>query len=457
MAHKAIVLIVENEEGLRQFLGQALSCEGYAVRLAPDAEAALRDLKRERVDLIIADIFLPGINGLELLKSVRSEAPSTEFIVIGSDAPVQTVVAAMKEGAYEYLEKPIEVERLRLAVEKALEKVALSKENAALRRISDSRNAVPEIVCASEEMREVLKTIELVAPTDLTVLVEGESGVGKELVAHRIHKLSRRAGLPFVAINCGVLQENLLESELFGHEKGAFTGAVTDHAGLFEIADKGSLFLDEIGEMGLDLQVKLLRVLETGEFRRLGGHKVIRGDVRIIAATNKRLTEEVKKGAFREDLFYRLNVINLEVPPLRRRREEIPSLVQAFLERQRRRGLAEKRFSREALEILSGYHWPGNVRELENLVERALILSPRDEIGVTDLPRFLLETRTDEVPGDEEDVTLAEMERRAIIRSLRRNKGNKVRTARKLGINVKTLYNKIKAYEIDQTSLLPKK
>jgi DNA-binding NtrC family response regulator len=454
-ASRARVLVVEREESLRGFLEEALACEGHTVFPARDGDAALQLFRREKIDIAIADIFLPGLNGLELLKRVKEEGPSVEVILIGHDVPVQTVVTAMKEGAYDYIEKPIDVERLRLVVEKALERAALEKENAALRRISDSTKVVPDIVCSSDEMREVLKTVQLVAPTDLTVLIEGESGVGKELVAHRIHKESRRAGMPFIAINCGVLQENLLESELFGHEKGAFTGAVSDHAGLFEIADHGTLFLDEIGELSLDLQVKLLRVLETGEFRRLGGHKIIRADVRVLAATNKRLHEEVKKGTFREDLYYRLNVIKIEVPPLRRRREEIPALVGAFLDRHRRRGMRERRFAKAALDALAAYHWPGNVRELENLIERTLILSAHDEIQASDLPRYALEQpggRDDLI--DDGDLTLAEMERRCIIRALRRNKGNKVRTARKLGINVKTLYNKIKAYEIGESAIV---
>jgi DNA-binding NtrC family response regulator len=465
MAPRAKILLIESAEGVLSLAGEALACEGYAVVTLRDAEAALKLVRTERVDLVLCELFLAGLNGVELVRRAREESPDLPVILVASGAPVQTVVNAMKAGAFDYIEKPIDIERLRIAVEKALQRMQLERENAALKRASDTRNPVPEIICQSREMQDVLRTIELVAPTDLTVLIEGESGVGKELVANRIHQRSRRASMPFIAINCGVLQENLLESELFGHEKGAFTGAHADHAGLFEVADRGTLFLDEVGEMSLDLQVKLLRVLETSEFRRVGGHKLIRVDVRIICATNKRLAHEARRGTFREDLFYRLNVINLEVPPLRRRKEEIPALVQGFVERSRRRGLREKRFSKAALDLLMAYDWPGNVRELENLVERTLILAPRDEILPQDLPRALLEgpgspqgAPGTAAPGDgraaadfseDPDATLADVERRHILRVLKRNGGNKVRTAKKLGINVKTLYNKLKAYSIE--------
>ena len=307
----------------------------------------------------------------------------------------------------------------------------------------------PELTATSTGMKQVLDTIKLVAPTDLTVLVEGESGVGKELVANAIHQKSSRHERPFIAINCGVLQESLLESELFGHEKGAFTGAHADHQGLFEIADGGTLFLDEVGEMGQDLQVKLLRVLERSEFRRVGGHKLIHVDVRVVAATNKRLADEVKEGRFREDLYYRLNVVHVAVPPLRERRDEIPDLVRGFLRGHTRKGLPEKRISDEAIETLKGYRWPGNVRELKNLIERSVILARGEVIEPRDLPQTLFETDAAPAPSDEGDVPLADVERRHILKVLRRHNGNKVRAAKILGINVKTLYNKIKNYETE--------
>jgi DNA-binding NtrC family response regulator len=305
-----------------------------------------------------------------------------------------------------------------------------------------------------------------VAPRDVTVLITGESGVGKELVANRLHARSPRRDRPFVAINCGAIQETLLESELFGHVKGAFTGATQDRQGLFEVADGGTLFLDEIGEMNLDLQVKLLRVLETSEFRRVGGTKLVRVDVRVVAATNKRLQEEVAANRFREDLFYRLNVIHIEVPPLRGRVEDIPAIVEALLDAHHRKGLPRRTVSPEALQALCGYAWPGNVRELRNIIERSLILSRGDEIDASDLPPSIVRGGPavgDVSPGPstpgaparrpppEPDITtpLAEVERRHILRVLNHHSGNKVRTARALGINVKTLYNKLKAYEAE--------
>ncbi|RME76997.1 MAG: sigma-54-dependent Fis family transcriptional regulator [Planctomycetota bacterium] len=452
MSNAGTVLVVDASEGVRSFLTDALASAGYAVVSARDADSALRTMEREPVDVLVSEIFLPGLDGIELLKRALKLEPRLQGILMAAGAPAQTVVHAMRAGAFDTVEKPIDVERLLLSVRKAFEHMRLERENEALKRMHNTgaQPAHDGMVAESEQMREVLSTIDLVAPTDLTVLIEGESGVGKELVAARIHQLSTRSNMPFVAINCGVLQHNLLESELFGHEKGAFTGAVSDHAGLFEVADKGTIFLDEIGELPLDLQVKLLRVLESSEFRRVGSNKIQRSDVRVIAATNRTLVEEVRRGSFREDLYYRLNVINITVPPLRKRPEEIPALVQLFVERARRRGLKPKRFSKEAIEELQRYHWPGNIRELENLVERTLILSRHDVVGPKDLPRFLAPpTRDEEIDDDDDDCTLAEMERRHIIKALRRNRCNKVQTARKLAINVKTLYNKIKAYKID--------
>ncbi|MHC4389872.1 MAG: sigma-54-dependent transcriptional regulator [Planctomycetota bacterium] len=463
MSSRARILVVEPEAGVLSWVTDNLSVEGYDVVSARDGDTALRNFRSEKLDLIVAEIFLPGLNGVELLRRVKQETNDVEVILTARDAPVQTVVNAMKDGAFDYLEKPIDSDRLRIAVGKALSRAQLERENAALKRISQSgAHKAPELISSSAAMAEVLNTIDLVAPTDLTVLIEGESGVGKELVATRVHKLSPRSNSPMIAINCGVMHENLLESELFGHKKGSFTGAINDHQGIFEVADKGTLFLDEIGEMSVDLQVKLLRVLENSEFRRVGGHKTIRVDVRIIAATNRKLKEEVAKGTFREDLFYRLNVIKLDVPPLRHRTEEIPDLVGTFIERARHRGLRSRKFGKDAIEAMQAYHWPGNVRELENLIERTLILAPHDTVRAVDLPAFLSASPPSSSHSDgggggggfeDVDLPLAEIEKRHIIRALSRNQCNKVRTAKKLGINVKTLYNKIKGYNIDVDQL----
>ncbi len=450
MPDKPPVLVVEGEDELRELLLGALRADGYTALGARDGDAALEVAGREAIAVLVADLFLKGLNGLELLKRIKEKAPNLEVVITGRDAPVHSVVKVMKAGAFDYVPKPIDREYFLLVIGKAVGQQRLATENVALKRISDLKSQrPPELTATSPAMREVLKTIDLVAPTDLTVLIEGESGVGKELVANAIHQKSFRRERPFIAINCGVLQESLLESELFGHEKGAFTGAHADHQGLFEIADGGTLFLDEIGEMGQDLQVKLLRVLERSEFRRVGGHKLIHVDVRVVAATNKRLSEEVKGGRFREDLFYRLNVVHIEVPALRERKEEIPDLVRGFLRAHTRKGLPERRISDEAIEALKIYRWPGNVRELKNLIERSVILARGDVITPRDLPPTLFEPDAAPPVSDEGDVPLADVERRHILKVLRRQAGNKVRAAKILGINVKTLYNKIKSYEAE--------
>jgi DNA-binding NtrC family response regulator len=448
MPDKPPVLVVEGEEELRELLVGALAKDGYAAEGVKDGDSALELMSHKPFSVLVADLFLKGLNGLELLKRAKDRSSGVEVVITGRDAPVHSVVKVMKAGAFDFVPKPIDSEYFLLVVGKAVGQVRLAHENQALKRISDLKSQKsPDLTATSSAMREVMKTIDLVAPTDLTVLIEGESGVGKELVANAIHQRSPRRERPFIAINCGVLQESLLESELFGHEKGAFTGAHADHQGLFEIADGGTLFLDEIGEMGQDLQVKLLRVLERSEFRRVGGHKLIHVDVRVVAATNKKLAEEVKSGRFREDLFYRLNVVHVQVPPLRERRDEIPDLVRGFLSAHTRKGLPEKRISEEALETLKGYRWPGNVRELKNLVERSVILCRGDTIGPRDLPRSLFEADSGPTVSDDGDLLLADVERKHILKILRRNSGNKVKAAKILGINVKTLYNKIKSYE----------
>jgi DNA-binding NtrC family response regulator len=449
MPEKPPILVVEGEDELREVLLAALKVDGYSAFGARDAEAAFELIRREGIAVLVADLFLKGVNGLELLKRTKEILPGVEVVITGRDAPVHSIVKVMKGGAFDFVPKPIDREYFLLVVGKAVAQVRLAHENQALKRLSDLKAPrAPELTATSPAMQEVLKTIDLVAPTDLTVLIEGESGVGKELVANSIHSKSARRARPFIAINCGVLQESLLESELFGHEKGAFTGAHAEHQGLFEIADGGTLFLDEIGEMGPDLQVKLLRVLEKSEFRRVGGHKLIHVDVRVVAATNKRLVEEVKAGRFREDLFYRLNVVHIEVPPLRERRDEIPELVRTFLRMHARKGLPEKLMSDETLETLKAYRWPGNVRELKNLVERSVILSRGDVITPRDLPPMLFgPVASSSATEDDGEEPLAEVEKRHILKILRRHGGNKVRAAKVLGINVKTLYNKIKSYE----------
>jgi DNA-binding NtrC family response regulator len=456
---------VEYDEEIRDFVADQLQPAGREVLRAANAEAALDLLRAEDIAVVVADIYLRGTDGLELLRTARTLDGDQQVVLTGLNTPVKTVVSAMRAGAFAFVEKPIDPAYLLEIVSRAQDERARHMDSKAHKRASRLRDGPDKMVANSAAMQEVLKTIDLVAPSDLTVLIEGESGVGKELVANRIHEKSPRARKPFIAINCGVLQENLLESELFGHERGAFTGAVSTHQGLFEIADGGTLFLDEIGEMSGELQVKLLRVLEAHEFRRLGGHKLIHVDVRVLAATNKRLADEVSRGCFREDLYYRLNVIHLEVPPLRNRTDEIEPLVAALIEKHRRHGVPLREFTPATLEVLKAYPWPGNVRELANLVERMLILADGDQVQPSDLPPnvagnlsagapsqiptspLLIKAAQDSNKADASQ-PLAEVERRHILLVLRQNQGNKLRSARILGINVKTLYNKIKAYGI---------
>ena len=470
MSDKPPILVVDDDPDLRAFLMRALRVDGYPADGVSGAQEALDALVDREVAVLVSGVFLKGINGVELLKQVRERTQATQVVLMGRDVPTYTVVNAMKLGASDFVEKPIDVDYFLLVVQKAVNHFRLTQENQALKRVVNLRDRQPDdMVAHAPKMIELLGTLELVAPTDLTVLIEGESGVGKELVANRIHRLSPRHDKPFVAVNCGAIQETLLESELFGHVKGAFTGATQDHKGLFEVADGGTLFLDEIGEMSLDLQVKLLRVLERSEFRRVGGNKLVHVDVRVVAATNKRLAEEVGTGNFREDLYYRLNVIHLEVAPLRDRVEDIPALVENFLASHRRKGLPSRTISPAALGLLKSYHWPGNVRELRNVIERCMILSRADVIAPSDLPDMLVRSAGSPRSGaagdgaggkpggagaDGEgevsfgvDVPLADVERRHILRVLEVHGGNKLRTARVLGINVKTLYNKLKTYE----------
>jgi two-component system, NtrC family, nitrogen regulation response regulator NtrX len=450
------LLIVDDDPEMRAFLTQALEVHGHVVTPVESGQRALELLQDLDVGVVIADVFLKGINGVELLRRVRELTQTTQVVLTGRDVPTYTVVNAIKQGALDFVEKPVDPDYFLLVVGKAIAHFRLMQENQALKRVFNLREGrLDDMVAESAPMKELLKNLDLVSPTDLTVLIEGESGVGKELVANRIHQISPRHDKPFIAVNCGAIQETLLESELFGHEKGAFTGASADHRGLFEVAHNGTLFLDEIGEMSLELQVKLLRVLERSEFRRVGGTKTIKVDVRVVAATNKHLSEEVKQKRFREDLYYRLNVIHLEVAPLRDRVADVPPLVGTFMAGHHRKGLPKRTMSSEALEELKRYAWPGNVRELRNVVERCLILARDEVIRVSDLPA-VLRSRNDDDPGSGESgsatgfdlsMPLAEVERRHILRVLESLNGNKVQTAKLLGINVKTLYNKLKSYD----------
>jgi len=445
------VLVADDERNFTQVLKMELGREGYVVDVAVDGREALGRLGASEYDVLVLDLKMPEVPGMEVLREIRSWEAGPEVIVLTGHATVATAIEAMKLGAYDYLTKPCKTEELALLVRKASEKRRLLRENLRLRARAERSEAFPQIVTQDPAMRAVLEMLVKIAPTDSAVLIQGESGTGKELVANAIHQRSRRRDGPFVVINCGALQETVLESELFGHEKGAFTGAVAAKPGLFELADGGTLFLDEIGEVSPAMQVRLLRVIETGRFFRVGGVRERIVDVRILSATNKDLRKVVEAGTFRQDLFYRVAMITVSLPPLRDRRGDIPPLVQHILEQQV--ALGRKTVSPEALDLLTAYPWPGNVRELQHVIRRALILAPTDRIGPEDLPLDLrvrpglLAPAAPALPAGPL-TTLQELERQHIVRVLTEMKGHRGRAAEILGIDPKTLYRKIRAYRI---------
>ena len=380
------LLIVEDEAKMRRLLELNLAEEGYTVHTAADSEAALNTLRQEKIDLILTDFKLPGMNGLEFLQAVKRTNATIPVVLMTAFGTVETAVEAMKAGASDFILKPFEMEELKIILRKELDVHRLREENRSLREALGHRYQFGNIVARSAKMQEVLGMVERVAPTNSTVLLGGESGVGKDLIARAIHEHSRRAAGPFIKINCTAIPENLLESEMFGYEKGAFTGANTAKPGRFELADKGTIFLDEIGDVPGNIQVKLLHVLQDREFERLGGTKTLKVDVRVIAATNQDLRAALEQGTFRQDLFYRLNVVPISLPPLRERKEEIPYLVDYFIERfAREAGKPQTGITPAALKLLMEFHWPGNVRELENIIERAVALSTGTVVDVADI------------------------------------------------------------------------
>ena len=391
----ARLLIVDDEESLLDFLSLLFLQEGYAVETARSVEGGRQALARQSFDVVLCDVMMPDGSGLDLLREIKAAEPSPPVIMMTAYTSTKTAIEAMKLGAADYVSKPFDVEELKIVVQKGLERAELSRENVYLRRELEQKYTFANIIGKCRPMQEVFSLVERVARTSSTVLVEGESGTGKELIARAIHFSSPRAKHRFLSINCGALPENLLESELFGHERGAFTGAVRDKKGLFQEADRGTLFLDEIGEMTPTMQVKLLRVLQEKVVRKVGGTEEEPVDVRIIAATHQDLEARIASGDFREDLYYRINVLPIHLPPLRQRREDIPLLVDFFLQKYcKQMDLSPKQISVEAMQMLESYDWPGNVRELENLIERALALSSHaDTITTRDLPAFLLTNR----------------------------------------------------------------
>ena len=443
---RARILVVDDERSIREGLTELLGGDGHDATPVPDGEAALEKVREEVFDLVITDWKMPGMDGLELLRRLRRERPGIQVAVLTGHATVSLAVEAMREGAFEFIEKPFKLEQVRIVLGRALERRKLAEENIRMRGELEAVGRTGKIIGESPGIRQVLDMIDKVAPTPSTVLIYGETGTGKELVARTIHDRSARAERPFVAINCGALPDTLLESELFGHSKGAFTGAETARKGLFEASDGGSLFLDEIGNVSEAMQVKLLRVLEKGELYRVGDRKLVEVDVRIIAATNRDLKEAARSSDFREDLFYRLNVINLTIPPLRDRRGDIPLLASKFLERYNAEmGKAISGFDEAAKRFLMDYEWPGNIRELENCVERAVILAEGPTITPDDLPDDL-HAASAEVPRTG---TIADMERKMVVQSLEQTGGHQAKAAEILGISARTLRRMIIRYQIE--------
>jgi DNA-binding NtrC family response regulator len=450
------ILIAEDKESLRRVLAETLETEGYAVVEAEDGEKAIRKISEERFDLILTDLKLPKKDGMEVLRAARENSPSAAVVLMTAYGTIDVAVDAMKEGAYDFLSKPVDTNYLLMLIERAMERQRLWKENILFRSELAERLSYPEIVGKSPKIKEAFLLLEKVAPTPATVFLSGESGTGKEIFARALHFLSPRRGGPFVAINCAAIPENLQESELFGHEKGAFTGADLAKPGRFELADKGTLFLDEVGDLSPSTQAKLLRVLQEGSLERVGGTKSIHVDVRFVSATNQDLLKATKEKRFREDLYFRLHVFPIPLPPLRERREDIPLLAERFLNRYTMEmKKAIPGISEEALSLLQEYSWPGNVRELQNCMERAIILCPAGEIQREHIQlgperkEGLLELSLDHFSSLHEASSRAArmVERKLIQEALQASKGNKWQAAKRLRVSYKTLLFKIKDME----------
>jgi two-component system response regulator HydG len=470
MPDPARLLVADDDPAVRQSLERALAREGYVVVLAPDGQTALERLREGGIDLVLSDLKMPGLTGLELLRGVRAVAPDVDVIMLTAFGTVEEAVRAMKDGARDFLTKPFQRGQLVRVIRQALEHRALVAQNRALQQRLDDLLRAGNIIGTSPAFRRLMTLINQVADSSATVLIQGESGTGKELFARAIHEHSSRRDGPFVAVNCAALPETLLESELFGYEKGAFTGAGARKEGRFELADGGTLFLDEVADLSPVTQPKILRVLQEGEFERVGGTRTLRVDVRIVAATNQDLAVMVREKRFREDLYYRLNVITITAPPLRDRREDIPVLAQHFLRLYAAKNNRRlESFSEEALGCLEAYSWPGNVRELENVVERAVVLARGTSVEAENLPDYVTErpvmlVRAADGPGGDAAAAeeaffkirvgtpLADVEQRLLEETLRLNQGNKTLTAKMLGIDPKTVFRKLKASEAEESA-----
>ena len=450
---KTKILVVDDEAPHRQMLDAVLSVEGYEIHHAGDGQEAISMVEERFYDLILMDIRMSKVGGIEALKKIKKISPGIPIIIMTAYASVSTAVDALKSGAYDYLTKPLDIEELKILIEKALHHRKLEQENVYLKERLGDRFDFSNIIGRSPAMQDLFETIALVAPSEATVLIAGESGTGKELIANAIHHNSPRKDRAFIKVNCAALPETLLESELFGHEKGAFTGALARKQGRFQLAHTGSIFLDEVGEMTPTTQTKILRVLQEREFEPLGSTQTLKVDTRVIAATNKNLLEEIEQGNFREDLYYRLNVVTLEVPSLRERREDISLLADFFLKQyaEKNRRLI-KGFTPKAMDLLIRHEWPGNVRELENVVERAVIMARGDLISQGELPDAI-RGLDGEMENAEIDLSpgrsLREVERDMILRTLEDTGGNRTRAAEILGISRRTLQLKLKEYGVN--------
>lgn len=447
------ILIVDDEKNYLIILEALLSPEGYEIITEADAVNALRLMKEKNLDLLVTDVKMPKISGMALLEEAKKIDPDLPVIIMTAYGTIEMAVEAMKKRAYDYITKPFRNEDLKLTIKKALEFRRLKKENRLLSEALSDRYNYGNIIGKSSSMIKVYEMIEKVSQSKASVMITGASGTGKELIAKAIHYNSPRKNKPFISINCGALTETLLESELFGHERGSFTGAIAMKKGRFELADKGTLFLDEVGEMPPALQVKLLRVLQEMEFERVGGTKTIKVDVRILAASNRRLKNNIDKGVFREDLFYRLNVVQIELPPLKDRSEDIPYLVAHFIKKYKSSETRAIELSPDVWKCLYGYRWPGNIRELENIIERALVMSSNDTITLDDLPEYLLKKNDEKIDLDKIvplnmplDKTLEQIERKLILRALEYSNNVQSRAATMLGISRHLMHYKLKKF-----------
>ncbi len=448
MKKKNEILVVDDEDIVRESLHDWLDGVGYDVTVAASAEEALEILKKKKFNIMLADLVMPGMNGIELMKEAKRMYPTLAAVIITAHATIQTATTAIREGAFDYIEKPFCPEKVELIIEKLVEHQDLIEENISLRQQIKEKFRFEGIIAKSSKMLKIFELIKTIAPTNATVLIAGETGTGKEIVARAIHHQSKRRSKPFIATSCAALAESLLESELFGHEKGSFTGAVERKKGKFEAADKGTLFLDEIGEINTNTQIHLLRSLEERKITRIGSNEEIPVDVRVITATNKDLRNMVLEGKFREDLYYRLKVVTINIPPLKERREDILPLAEHFLKRYAdENGKDIVKFSSGVIEFMLNYSWPGNVRELENMVEHGVILSKSSAITMAELPQDIIH------PTIQKEKTIEAITKHHILNVLEETKGNISKASNILGIRRMTLYNKLKKYNVTVNNL----